>query len=128
MRRKNVRTAPQNRQRMASQRRRRVAGRLAYMDLVKKDRDVAVNPMLSAGANGIQQGLKALDSVAQEIAELNLKGDPGSSEENGTRADGLDDLASAMVDLKLYQRQVQASAKVVETADEVIGFLLDVRA
>ena len=91
---------------------------------------MAVNPMLNSGANGIQQGIKSLNSVAQEIAELNIKSNPGASEADGAPIDGvaLDDLASAMVDLKLYQRQVQASAKVVETADEVIGFLLDVRA
>jgi flagellar basal body rod protein FlgG len=36
--------------------------------------------------------------------------------------------AEAIVDLKMRQRQVEASAKVVETADAVLGFLLDVRA
>ena len=91
---------------------------------------MAVNPMLTSGANGIQQGIKSLNSVAQEIAEMNIKSNPSTNEADGVPLDGveLDDLANAMVDLKLYQRQVQASAKVVETADEVIGFLLDVRA
>ena len=91
---------------------------------------MAVNPMLTSGANGIQQGIKSLNNVAQEIAELNVNSNPSGSEADGARADTLplDDLANAMVDLKLYQRQVQASVKVVETADEVIGFLLDVRA
>ena len=91
---------------------------------------MAVNPMLNSGANGVQQGIKSLNSVAQEIAELNIKSNPGASETDGVPLDGvaLDDLANAMVDLKLYQRQVQASVKVVETADAVIGFLLDVRA
>ena len=86
--------------------------------------------MLNSGANGIQQGIRSLNNVAQEIAEMNIKRDPGANEADGVPLDGveLDDLANAMVDLKLYQRQVQASAKVVETADEVIGFLLDVRA
>ncbi len=86
--------------------------------------------MLTSGANGIQQGTKSLNNVAQEIAELNVKSNPSGSEADGVRPEGLplDELADAMVDLKLYARQVQASAKVVETADEVIGFLLDVRA
>ena len=91
---------------------------------------MAVNPMLATGANGIAQGLKALDSVAQEIAELNIKSNPS---ENAGDADihpgfGLDEMTSAVVDLKLYQRQVEAATQVVKTADEVIGFLLDVRA
>ena len=91
---------------------------------------MAVNPMLTSGANGIQQGIKSLNSVAQEIAELNIKSNPSGSEADGMRSEALslDDIADAVVDLKLYQRQVQASVRVVETADEVIGFLLDVRA
>ena len=96
---------------------------------------MAVNPMLTAGANGIQQGLKGLENTAQDIAELNIDaaGERRESEQQGgslplSSTDKIDDMAQAMVDLKLYQRQVQASAKVVETADAVIGFLLDVKA
>ncbi len=93
---------------------------------------MAVNPMLTSAGNSIQQGIKALDSVAQEIAEMNL-GDSAAenSSETGAQAGPvtpLKDTAEAMVELKLYQRQVQASAKVVQTADEVLGFLLDVHA
>ena len=48
------------------------------------------------------------------------------TEQKGTRLDDSADVAEAMVEMKVYQRQVQASAKVVQTADEVIGFLIDV--
>jgi hypothetical protein len=37
-------------------------------------------------------------------------------------------LVDALTSLKLYERQVQASGKVIETADELSGFLLDVHA
>ena len=84
---------------------------------------MAVNPMMSAGVNGIQAGMQGLEQTAQEIAEFNLSSDDGSG---GTSLDNSADVAEAVIDLKLYQRQVQASAKVVQTADEVIGFLLDV--
>ncbi len=94
---------------------------------------MAVNPMLNIGAGGIARGMKALDSVAREIAEFNIKGSPsvnaGDGETEGTFSISdtrNEDVAEAIVDLKIYQRQVQASAKVVETADEVIGFLLDI--
>jgi len=96
---------------------------------------MAVNPMLNIGANAIAQGMKSLDSVAQEIAEMNITNNPsvsaGDGEARGSFSlsdSGPDDVASAIVDLKVYQRQVQAAAKIVETADEVLGFLLDVRA
>lgn len=86
--------------------------------------------MFVTGANAIAQGLKSLDSVAREIAELNIKSSPsenaGDGETNNPGA--VDDVAQAIVDLKVYQRQVQAATKIVQTADEVIGFLLDVRA
>lgn len=83
---------------------------------------MAVNPMLT-GANGIQQAVRSFEGVAQEVASVNQNGSA-----DNTQPVGLDDMAELIVDLKLYTRQVQASAKVVETADEVLGFLLDVRA
>ncbi|MEM7096727.1 MAG: hypothetical protein AAF541_00600 [Pseudomonadota bacterium] len=97
---------------------------------------MAVNPMLSSGSAGINQGLRALDSVAAEVAEFNKgSGFPqdtsdgaGASQAQAGPAPSTQDVTDAMADLKLYQRQVQASAKVIETADQVLGFLLDVRA
>ena len=88
---------------------------------------MAVNPMLASGANGIANGIKGFEGVAQEIAEFNVA-DVGSDGEPRSRLDNPADVAEAMVDLKVYARQVQASAKVVQTADEVIGFLLDMSA
>ena len=90
---------------------------------------MAVNPMLVSGANGMRQSMDAFKDVAQEVAEFNLQSNPdeGGSASSSSSQTSLQDTAEAMVDLKLYQRQVQASAKVVQTADEVIGFLLDVR-
>ena len=90
---------------------------------------MAVNPMLSAAGNSLTQGVKALDSVASEIAHLNISTEQLSGGDSGSLPqadDGVADTAQAMVDLKLYQRQVQASAQVVQTADQVLGFLLDV--
>ena len=80
----------------------------------------------------MQAGLQGLENTAQTIAEFNLEPEAQESVSlsadgpKGTRLDDHADVAEAIVDLKVYQRQVQASAKVVQTADEVIGFLLDV--
>jgi hypothetical protein len=91
---------------------------------------MAVNPMMdgargaasarSAGFSGINAGVNGLAHAADEIAELNAQ--PGSAADAGRSQ------AQALLDLRLYQRQVEACAVVVETADAVVGFLLDVHA
>lgn len=92
---------------------------------------MAINPMLSTGLGGVQSGLNGLNRAADEVAELNVDKDmpdSTSSVEQATTSKDVDDTLSAITDLKVYERQVQASAKVVETADSVVGFLLDVHA
>ena len=102
---------------------------------------MAVNPMLASGVNGITQAIDALDRV-MDVAQgersssrapspVDTGADTGSSSSYSSDASdshgALSQLAHDLVDVKLYQRQVQASAQVVETADEVLGFLVDVR-
>ena len=41
------------------------------------------------------------------------------------RVRGVEDLASAMVDLKTYEYQARGSVAVIETADEMVGTLID---
>ena len=82
---------------------------------------------MSAGVNGLNSALKGLNKTAQDVAELNVARD-SMSEPAPARPKDVEDAAEALVSLKLYQRQAQASAKVVETADAVIGFLLDIHA
>ena len=40
----------------------------------------------------------------------------------------MESATEALVDLKIYQRNVEAATKVIKTADEMVGFLLDIRA
>jgi hypothetical protein len=94
---------------------------------------MAVNPIMSggrppvdafnAGVSGIRSGMRGVDGAAQEIAELNVREPDG-----GLRPDYLESATEALVDLKIYQRNVEAATKVVKTADEMVGFLLDIRA
>jgi len=90
---------------------------------------MAVNPMmegvLNAGLNGMSAAIRGMKHAAQEIAELNSS---DSTADGGRVYADIEDVVDAITRLKLYERQVQASAKVVETADEVLSFLLDVRA
>jgi len=94
---------------------------------------MAVNPIVQAGVNGIQMGIKGLNRAAQDIADCNLDDRAKTAADNDVErhnkpTERVADTAEAIVDLKVHKRQVQASAKVVETADSILGFLLDVRA
>jgi methyl-accepting chemotaxis protein len=98
---------------------------------------MAVNPMMdgargatdlrSAGVNGINAGMNGMAHAAQEVAELNVR-EPSGGAADSKGSGRLSDSADALTDLRIYQRQVQASAVVVKTADAVVGFLLDVHA
>jgi hypothetical protein len=97
---------------------------------ISSEISMAVNPMMesvmSAGVHGMNMALTGARSAAMEVAQLNETTAAGARPEPaGSDVEGLTD---ALTSLKLYERQVQASAKVVETADEMIGFLLDVHA
>ena len=74
-----------------------------------------------------------LGIVKRVIADLNLDDRAKPTSDGGTirhdkPTDELEGAAEAIVDLKVHKRQIEASAKVVQTADAVLGFLLDVRA
>jgi len=67
---------------------------------------------------GIQRGLDGMRKNASEIAsadQLNKAGRDTS-------------LVGSLVDLEQNKMQVQASAKVVSAADEVLGTIIDLRA
>ncbi len=69
------------------------------------------------GLNGILTGTNNMRQDAHAIAASVAKGG-----ENTT------DLAKSLVDLNLDKRQVEASVKVVQAMDGVLGTLLDVKA
>jgi hypothetical protein len=117
--------------RASSPRRGRRTGKLPafYLD----QSTMALNPIMQTGLAGIQTGLKGLNRTAQDIADLNLddRAKPtsdGATIRHDKPTDELEGAAEAIVDLKVHKRQIEASAKVVQTADAVLGFLLDVRA
>jgi len=73
---------------------------------------MAVNSIANAGIQGINTGLRQATDAASRIAQPNLE-------------QGLEQFTTAAVDLKSAEQQVQASAQVVKTADELVGTLLD---
>lgn len=74
---------------------------------------------LYTGLAGIQQGLDRVNRAAVNIAQIGTT----AQEANATG-----DLTQNLVNLKQGELEVKASSKVVSTADEVLGTLLDVRA
>jgi len=74
-------------------------------------------PGISTGMMGIYNGMESLKQHAHEIASASAKGGEDSA-----------DLAKSLVDLNMDRRQVEASVKVVQAVDEVLGTLLDVKA
>lgn len=80
-----------------------------------------INNTLSIGIQGIQDGMMGMDNAARKIARGGVDGPQGTAE-------GAGNLIEPMVDLKVYERSVEASAQVVKVADETLGSLLDVMA
>jgi len=67
------------------------------------------------GLEGIQRGLQGIEKSASEIVKLGTTND----------ASGSTSFVEPILELKLYERSIEASAKVVQVADEVLGTLLD---
>lgn len=80
---------------------------------------MSIGSVLNTGIQGVQTGVRGMEQAAQEIVQA------GSS--NSTNS-GAGDFVEPIMDLKLYENSVEASAKVIKTADEMIGTLLDTMA
>ncbi|WP_028238154.1 hypothetical protein [Stutzerimonas azotifigens] len=74
-----------------------------------------------AGPSGIQAGQRTATQAAGDLASL-----PAAA--SSAPAAGNQDLGSLLVQLDLGRQQVESAAKVVKTADEVMGTLIDTHA
>jgi hypothetical protein len=72
----------------------------------------------SSAVQGIQRGLDGMRKNAAEIASADQLNQAGKET----------DLVGALVNMQQNKVQVQASAKVVSTMDEVIGTLINTKA
>ncbi len=75
------------------------------------------NKVLNSGLAGIHSGLEGFHRAASKIAS-----------QQAMPAVNPQQLVQSMVDLKVYQHQISASAQMVKTADQMIGSLLDIMA
>ena len=79
-----------------------------------------VLPALQTGLSGISRGFEGLQEAASDITRAGAS----TPESNNTAAD----LTQSFVDLQEQSQATQASVKVVNSASEVLGTLLDVSA
>ncbi len=77
----------------------------------------------SLGLMGIRRGMNGLKQNAQQIASANTQSDAAA-----TQAAGSNTLAGPLVEMKLNKQLVETSAKVIQTHNDLIGTLLDIKA
>ncbi|WP_439859996.1 hypothetical protein [Pseudomonas sp. MBLB4136] len=86
----------------------------------------------SAGISTIQSGQRRIDQAATEIAGAAFAAPPPQqSRVDATpesRADAPADLSESLVALRVGQHEAQVGARLVKTADEVLGTLIDTKA
>ena len=78
---------------------------------------MTISPGFNSALSGIQQGFDSLQKNASEVAGVSTF--VGNNQQS---------LAESIVGIKVSAVQIEASMKVVETIDEVLGTLLDVKA
>lgn len=71
-------------------------------------------PAFQSGLNGINTGLQKLNRNASDIASADVI-------QSGT------DVTHPLVDMISNKQQVQASAKVIETSNAMLGSILDIK-
>ncbi len=73
-------------------------------------------PAINIGIQGIQKGMDGLRQNAQQIAS------------SVTSNSGGNDIAAPLIEMNLNKLEVELSAKVVKSASDMIGTLLDITA
>ncbi|MBU2097178.1 MAG: hypothetical protein KKD00_00310 [Gammaproteobacteria bacterium] len=87
---------------------------------------ISVNSSFSTGIYGMQLASQGMQQSAQQIASAGVQSNDGGAAINAAIT-GNTNTAEPIINLKTDLRLFTASAKVVETADDMLGSLLDVR-
>lgn len=83
-----------------------------------------VGSIVNQGLIGMQKSQVSMHQSAQQIAQTATTARPTAEASSSSSTD----LASSLVNLKVQSQLFDSSAKVVKTADEALGTLLDVKA
>ncbi|SDH87372.1 hypothetical protein SAMN05216588_108113 [Pseudomonas flavescens] len=79
----------------------------------------------TAGVNTIQSGQRRVEQAAGDIASAPVTAERAQANEPSAARS---DIADSMVEMRVGQYEAQAGARVVATADKVLGTLIDVTA
>lgn len=102
---------------------------------------MAMLDVMSAGLNGVRQGQYRMTNAASDIARVSMPEDPAAASAVPAQPANPQPVAStpvetnrpvnlvdSLVELQQGRREVEAGVSVIDTADEVLGTLLDVTA
>lgn len=78
---------------------------------------------LGSGLAAVQSGLDRVERAGTDIARNSLP-----RAEEPVAQPPAPDLSVSLVELRVGEREVAAGARVIETADQVLGTLVDIRA
>ncbi|MGM0451174.1 MAG: flagellar biosynthesis protein FlgE [Pseudomonadota bacterium] len=87
-----------------------------------------ISNTMSIGVNGVQDAQRGMQDAAGRVARAGTTETPAEGAVAETPRGPEESLAGSLVDLKVNQRNAEASVEVVRTADEMVGTLLDERA
>ena len=92
--------------------------------------EISGSSVFSSGLSSIQNGQRRVDQAAAQIAGASLpQAVPAEQPSTPSVSEARPvDLASSLVDLQVGKVEVQAGARLLETADAVLGTMLDTRA
>lgn len=88
---------------------------LVFLD---QEESPVVDSLLATGLHGVQTGITHANQAARDIVSATTEEHPATTV----------NLTDAIVELKVSEHQVKASAAVIKTADEVLGTLIDIKA
>lgn len=86
-----------------------------------------INTGFNSGFYGMQMASQGMQRAAQQIVSAGVRQTDGATAANVAVTGGAD-TAEPLISLKMNVNLFNASAKVVETTDQMIGTLIDVRA
>lgn len=87
-----------------------------------------INNVLNTGVQGFKGAMSRADQAARKIASQSVAGTRVASDPSSVASLGQGGLVAPMVDLMQAETEAKANAKVIETASEMLGSLLDTTA
>jgi len=78
-----------------------------------------VNSALNTGLQGFQEAQSRLNQAALDIASQSVQ-------DSSKESIDVNDLATSLVELKVAENDAKANVKVIQTASDVLGTLLDI--